>query len=423
MVAKGPVMSVLDRRAFLVRTGAALAAAGVGGRFADLEELAAAAAPAAGLSWAEVRRQFRLDPRLVQLGGLYLASHPAPVRAAIERHRRGLDANPVGYLHEHGPDLEAEVLRAAASYLGARGADIALTDSTTMGLGLLYNGLVLKASDEVVTTAHDFYSTQRSLELKASRSGAAVRRVRLYDEGRNASADAIVSAITSAVGPRTRAVAVTWVHSSTGVKLPVRQIADALRGDVLLCVDGVHGLGAEDATVGALGCDFLVSGCHKWLFGPRGTGLVWGKSAAWDSVTATIPTFTQQNTPGAEMTPGGFHSFEHRWALAEAFRFHERIGKARVQARIHALARRLKAGLAAMSHVTLHTPSADALSAGIVCFEVARLSPDAVVEALARRRIVATVTPYSPPYARLAPAVFNTTAEIDRALAAVRALR
>jgi selenocysteine lyase/cysteine desulfurase len=73
--------------------------------------------------------------------------------------------------------------------------------------------------------------------------------------------------------------------------------------------------------------------------------------------------------------------------------------------------------------VTLHTPPADALSAGIVCFEVARLSPDAVVAALARRRIVATVTPYSPPYARLAPAVFNTAAEIDRALAAVRALR
>ena len=76
-----------------------------------------------------------------------------------------------------------------------------------------------------------------------------------------------------------------------------------------------------------------------------------------------------------------------------------------------------------MGHVTLHTPLAEALSAGIVCFEVDRLSPDAVVAALGRRRIVATVTPYSPPYARLAPAVFNTTAEIDRALAAVRALR
>ncbi len=115
MVAKGPSNAGLDRRSFLVRTGAALAAAGALGRFADLEELAVAAAPADTPSWAEVRRQFRHDPKLVQLGGLYLASHPAPVRAAIDRHRRGLDANPVGYLHAHGDDLEADVLRAAFS--------------------------------------------------------------------------------------------------------------------------------------------------------------------------------------------------------------------------------------------------------------------------------------------------------------------
>jgi isopenicillin-N epimerase len=412
---------VIDRRAFLVRTGAALAAAGAAGRFADLEELAVAATPATVPSWEEVRSSFRHDRSVIQLGGLYLASHPAPVRAAIDRHRRGLDANPVGYLHAHGDDLEAEVLRAAASYLGARGADIALTDSTTMGLGLLYNGLELKAGDEVLTTTHDFYATHRSLELKAARSGATVRKVRLYDRARNASIDAIVTALKGAVGPRTRAVAITWVHSSTGVKLPVRQIADELPDGVLLCVDGVHGVGAENATVGALGCDFLVSGCHKWLFGPRGTGFVWGRD--WGAATATIPTFSARGTPGADMTPGGFHSFEHRWALAEAFRFHQRMGKARVTARIHAFAHRLKAGLAEMAHVTLHTPQSDALSAGIVCFEVERLSPDGVVAALARRRIVATVTPYSPPYARLAPAVFNTTAEIDRALAAVRALR
>jgi isopenicillin-N epimerase len=424
MVAKRSSMTGLDRRSFLLRTGAALAAAGLGGRFADLEQLAAAAEPAAGFSWAEVRGQFRLDPRLVQLGGLYLASHPAPVRRAIERHRRGLDANPVGYLHARGMELEANVLRAAAGHLGARGADIALTDSTTMGLGLLYNGLELSAGDDVLTTVHDFYATHRALELKAARSGASVRRVRLYDQARNASADAIVEAIAGAVEARTRVVAVTWVHSSTGVKLPIRRVADALRGaNILLCVDGVHGVGAENATVSALGCDFLVSGCHKWLFGPRGTGFVWGKPQSWSAVTATIPSFSGDGTPGAAMTPGGFHSFEHRWALAEAFRFHGRIGKARVQTRIHALAGRLKAGLAGMGHVTLHTPRAADLSAGIVCFSVDRLSPDAVVAALGRRRIVATVTPYTPPFARLAPAIFNTPAEIDRALAAVRALR
>jgi isopenicillin-N epimerase len=417
---------MLDRRQLLVRTGAALAAGGLGSAFADLEEVAAAPEADAAVDWGAVRRQFRLSPGWTQMGGLLLASHPAPVRLAIERHRRGLDANPVHYLHERGPALEASVLRAAGAYLHARPTDIALTDSTTMGLGLLYNGLELRSGDEVLTTTHDFFATHVSLRLKAARSGASVRQVTLYRNAVRATQDEIVSSLIRGVGPRTRVIALTWVHSSTGVKLPIRRIARALgerRPDVLVCVDGVHGVGVENETVSSLGCDFLIAGCHKWLFGPRGTGFVWGRTTAWDTVDATIPSFSGTASPGAEMTPGGFHSFEHRWALAEAFRLHMRIGKARIERRIHALNRRLKAGLASMSHVTLVTPRTDALSAGLVCFSVDRMSPDAVVAALRRRRIIATVTPYDPPYARLAPGLLSTPADVDRVLRAISSLR
>jgi selenocysteine lyase/cysteine desulfurase len=94
------------------------------------------------------------------------------------------------------------------------------------------------------------------------------------------------------------------------------------------------------------------------------------------------------------ITPGGFHSFEHRWALAEAFKLHERIGRARIASRIHALNRQLKEGLAGMRNVKVYTPAADALSAGLVCFDVAGLSPDAVVAKLAQKRIIASQTPW-----------------------------
>src|SRR5215211_7461233 len=91
--------------------------------------------------WQAVRAQFNLTPDFLHFGGLYIASHPAPVREAIERHQQAMDANPVHYLQDNGGRLEATVLRAAGTYLGADPRDIALTDSTTMGLGLLYNGL------------------------------------------------------------------------------------------------------------------------------------------------------------------------------------------------------------------------------------------------------------------------------------------
>jgi isopenicillin-N epimerase len=416
------------RRAFLIRTGLTFAAGA----------LAAAPSPAlaqqdlpGGDDWDAVRQLFNLDWSYIHLGGLLLASHPRPVREAIERHRRGLDDNPVHYLHEAGPRLEADVLRAAAAYLGASPTEVALTDSTTMGLGLLYNGLRLRPGQEVLTTRHDFYATHEALRLAAARTGATVRQVALYDRPDTVSEDEIVDRLLRAVTPATRVVAVTWVHSSTGLKLPIRPIADALAGlnaarpeadRALLCVDGVHGLGVEDATVAGLGCDFLVAGTHKWLFGPRGTGFVWGHPRAWPAAAPTIPSFSGNGSPASLMTPGGFHSFEHRWALAQAFDLHLAVGKAGVADRIHALNRQLKEGLAAMPHVRLHTPLDERLSAGLICFEVVGLTPPAVVERLRERRIVATVTPYATQYARLAPGLLNTPSEVETALSEIRAL-
>ena len=375
--------------------------------------------------------------------GLLLASHPAPVREAIDRHRRGLDDDPVTYLHENGGRLEQETRVAAARYVGGDPDEIALTDSTTMGLALLYTALDLRPGDEVLTTEHDHYSTKTSLENAAARTGATVKRIALYARPESASEEEIVAAVSGAMTPRTRVVALTWVHSGTGVRIPVAPIAAAVaranagrdeKDRALLCVDGVHGFGSTENVVSELGCDFLVAGCHKWIFGPRGTGLVWGRARAWPAVRPTIPPFdmVSDRVPGRDkrapptlarrITPGGFHSFEHRWALAEAFNLHERMGRARVAARIHALNRQLKEGLAHMPNVKLYTPAADALSAGLVCFDVQGLAPDAVVAKLGQKRIIASQTPYETSYARLTPGLLNSPQEVDVALRAVREL-
>ena len=123
------------------------------------------------------------------------------------------------------------------------------------------------------------------------------------------------------------------------------------------------------------------------------------------------------------MTPGGFHSFDHRWALDRAFQFHQTIGKPRVAERIHTLNRQLKEGLAKMSNVKLYTPMEDELSAGIVCFDVQGLQAQQVVDRLRKKNIVSSVTPYKTLYARLSPGLLNSPAEVETTLAAVRELR
>jgi selenocysteine lyase/cysteine desulfurase len=434
----------MKRREFLsatgaVLTGSLLGAAGGAGSIAT----AAPARMIGTADWRALRGMFPLTHDYIHLATFLLSSHPRPVADAIERHRQALDENPSDYWHAQFETIDDEISAAAARYLGGEGEQIALTDSTTMGLALIYSGLKLGPGEEILQTVHDHYSTDLSLQLRAERTGARVRRIVLYEHPAEASIDEILSRIQQGLRDNTRVLAVTWVHSSTGVKLPVRAIADLLvevnaqrapAERILLCVDGVHGLGIEDVNVPALGCDFFIAGTHKWLFGPRGTGIVWGSKTGWERCTAVIPSFsrsydvwlggsTQDQVPiGAHMSPGGFHSFEHRWALPEAFELHLQLGKAQVQARIHALNTLAKQGLARMPHVRLHTPISPALSSGMVCFDVQGMAPDAVVSRLHAEGIIMSATPYRQSHARLAPSLVNDEAEIEQALAAIRAL-
>jgi selenocysteine lyase/cysteine desulfurase len=397
-------------------------------------------------SWRAVRAQFRLDPRLTHFATFILASHPAPVRRAIARHRAGLDADPYTYESTTSFDREQEVAAAAAAYLGTSPERIALTDSTTMGLGLVYRGFRLQAGDEVLTTEHDHYSTHESLRLRALADGVTVRKVRLYTPTapQLATVDGVVAALRGAITPKTRLVAITWVHSSSGVKLPVRSIADAIRAAnagrpaeqrIALVVDGVHALGAEAFEVDELGCDVFVAGCHKWLWGPRGTGLVWATPEAWSRVTPVIPSFDPRvygawiagsvpnAPPGPTMTPGGFHSFEHRWALPSAFAFHEAIGPKRIERRTHALSRRLRQGIAEVPGLELRSPGGP-LGSGVVCLEVAGKSPGEVVAALRSRfGIVTSVTPYAVQFVRVGTTCLNTPREVDKLVHALASLR
>ena len=429
-----------DRRQFLIRTGLMLGGNAIANGVAIAKTRPDTSLPLKLDTWEAVRAQFDLHPKLIHLAGFYMASHPKPVREAIANYRRALDENPFGYLSQNGVQREAAVLQAAANYLGARPIDIALTDSTTMGLGLLYGGLKLREGQEILTTTHDHAATFMSLRFRAERTGASLRSIPLYENLATVSEAEIVERLVKALRAETRIVAVTWVHSGTGLKLPLRLMADALAevnkqrspaDHVIFCVDGVHGIGAEDVTLPELGCDFFVAGGHKWLCGPRGTGFVWGKATAWPLATPIILSFnrrawqayrkeiTVEEFPyGGWMTPGGFHSYEHRWAFDQAFVFLQTIGKARVAKQIHTLNRQFKEGVKKMPHVKLHTPMAENLSAGIVCFDVQGMTPEEVQTKLGERSIITTVTPafYAGHYARVGTSLMTLPGDIEIAL-------
>ena len=435
--------STMTRRRLLTVPMALGASALVPGSLAAA--LASESRPLPDLSdWNRVRAQFALYPGYAHFASFFIASHPAPVRDAIEAWRKAMDRDPFQVI-EHGmfgsdaDNIPMQVTGSIARYLGGNASDIALTRSTTESLAIVYHGLPLKPGDEVLATVHDHYSHHESIRLATARAGATLRKIALFDEAADASTAAIIERLLQAVAPRTRVVGLTWVHSSTGIRLPIREIAAALKAkhpDVWLVVDGVHGIGAADETIATMGADYFCAGCHKWMFAPRGTGLIWANAENWARLHPTIPNFSElesytawtedraPSTPAnaARMTPGGFHAFEHQWAMGAAFDMHPAMGRARVAARIRELNDRLKSSLAGNRKVKLHTPMSGDLSAGLVAFEVEGISPADVVRRLLERRIIASTSPYAVTYARLAPSLVNTPEEVDRAAQAVHAI-
>jgi len=434
-------MGSIDRRRFFLNTG--LTAAGLAAAYQTVGMVVKSGGEKLDVSnWNSVRQQFGVSPEYIHLSSFFLASHPAPVREAIEAQRRGLDANPFLYIESQGPG-PLFVEKSVAEYVGGKPEEVALTDSTTMGLALIYHGLPLKAGQEILTTAHDHYSHHESARLAAERAGATVRKIKLFDDFNSISEDEIVSRVRKAIATKTRVVGVTWVHSSSGLKLPLRSIAAAIaevnRGRsesdrIIMVVDGVHGIGVEDETIAEIGTDFFAAGTHKWIFGPRGTGFIWAKADNWQMMRPVIPSFsggaygawmTGQELKGMRaqwMTPGGFHSFEHRWALPAAFDFHKQMGRQRVAERVHTLNDQAKEALAKMPNVTLYTPRGSKLSAGLICFDVKGMRPQAVVAKMLEKKVIASTSPYGISYARIAPSLLNTPEEIDATLGYIRAL-
>lgn len=306
----------LNRRNFLVNAGVSIAAATVAtsGRTRSLA-IDTNPAPNELLNWAGVRGQFdSLSSDYIHLSSFFLASHPRPVREAIEKYRNAIDDNPFLYVEKHMFEMPGKIQAAVAEYLGGKPEEVAITNSTTMGLALVYQGLPLKAGQEILTTAHDHFVHHEAIRLAAERAGATFRKIALFDDIKLVSEEEIVSRIKKAIVPKTRVVGITWVHSSTGLKLPIRSIAQVIADSnkgrteadhVLLIVDGVHGIGVEDETIAEMGADFFIAGTHKWIFGPRGTGIVWAKADNWKMIRSIFPAMAIEPFM-AWITKGGF---------------------------------------------------------------------------------------------------------------------
>ncbi|AZF10630.1 Pyoverdin biosynthesis protein PvdN, putative aminotransferase, class V [Pseudomonas sp. R2-37-08W] len=414
-----------DRRTFLKQADVFAASLPLGAALMPQVLAAATNDP-----WTGLKQLFEQDPDYLHFSNFLVASHPRPVREAIERYRAQIDRNPglaMDWDLQETWKREGQVREWAGRYLNATPPQIALTGSTSEGLAMIYGGIQVRADQEILTTEHEHYATQNVLDFRVRKESTRVRRIRLFDSASRVSVDEVLGNIQRNIRPNTRVLGMTWVQSGSGVKLPIGEIGQLVdehnrhRDDndrILYVVDGVHGFGVEDLDFPGMHCDFFIAGTHKWMFGPRGTGLVCARDAQNRYVTPMVPTFSEDKDFATTMTPGGYHAFEHRWAADEAFKLHLQLGKAPVQARIHALNTELKEQLLAHRQIELVTPRSPELSAGFTFFRVKGQDSDAVAAHMRQNRVVIDAVDRDVgPGIRTAPGLLNSSAEIQRFMA------
>ena len=380
-----------DRRDLLVRTGLLVGAGALAAAGCRSDDEARTAGAAKGLdTWEGVQASFELDRERAQLSTFLLASHPQPVREAIEGHRRGLDADPPLRSRTTRSGSRRRRSRAAAGYLGVAPEEIALTDSTTMGLGLLYAtcaGARRRDRSRPSTTSTPrtrrcacarTRRRRRAPRAPLRRAGDRVRRRdRGGDPGRGHAADAggrdHVGALEhgrQAAGARDRGRAGRARRRPAGAR---RSALRRRRARLRRRAGAAPRAGLRLPRL-RLPQVALRAARHRLRLGPP---------EAWAETSPTIPSFTDREsfdawlqgreataaTTAGAFTPGGYQAFEHRWALADAFAFRHEIGRERAAERTRALALRLKDGLGRIPGVVVQTPAAPELSSGFVCCE------------------------------------------------------
>lgn len=322
----------------------------------------------------------------------------------------------------------AEAREKLASVLSCDPGSIALTHSTSDGIGIVAAGIDWQAGDEVIISDLEHISGIAPWMLLAKRKGIVVRN--LQSEGGRLAAERIVQAIT----PKTKLICVSHVSYATGAVLPVQEICrTARRAGAWVVVDGAQAVGHLPVDVTALECDFYALPGQKWLLGPEGTGALYVAPQALEAIEpARIGWASLAHDPGQageeeirlhpdarRFETGTIHAPAFR-ALTESIRMLEAIGWNAIFQRALHLADLAREQLAQIPGVRIVTPKAEA--SGLLTFAIDGIDPERVVkEVWSNHRIVIRSIP-SFAALRAAFHAFNDQDDVEALTSAIAAV-
>ena len=284
-----------------------------------------------------VRHEWPLDWSFLTVNHGSFGATPRVVLAAQQDWRRQLEEQPTRFMREILPAGLAAAAARLGAFLGAEGKDIGLLDNATSGCNAVLRSLQLAAGDEVLVLSHGYGAVRNTVRFVTERAGARMTEAAIPFPRPDPAA--IVASVAAALTDRTRVAVMDHITSGSALVLPLREIIVACHAaGVPVLVDGAHGPGQVTLDLGALGADWYVGNCHKWLCAPKGSAFLW---AAPDRQAELHPlTISHGFGQGfrAEFDWTGTRDSSACLAIPTALDFHQRLGGAALQARNIALA-------------------------------------------------------------------------------------
>lgn len=416
-----------SRRRFLsmVGRGAGLAALASPVVASLLEDLHAAVRSVESLSpeqaaqdedfWFQIQQAFTVTRGIINLNNGGVSPSPRIVTEALVRYIWEQE-DATAYTMWQILEPQSETIRKGlAGIFGCDPEEIAITRNASESLEILLMGMDLKSGDEILTTTQDYPRMLTTLRQRQAREGLVVKMIQIPIPPRNL--DEITAAFERGVTGRTRVILISHVVNITGQITPVKSVCEMARPKgIEVIVDGAHSFAHFDFKQSDIGCDYFGTSLHKWLYAPKGTGLLYVKRDKIRKIWPLMAAEEKQAGDIRKFEEVGTHSAAPRLAIGEAILFHQGIGAKRKEARLRYLSRYWMNKLKDLPRIRFNTSFDNEQSCGIANVEVTGVDPGAMATYLMDKHKIFVVPIVHPEFRgiRITPNVFTTLPELDR---------
>lgn len=281
------------------------------------------------------RPEWTLDPDFLTVNHGSFGATPACVLAAQRAWQDRMERQPSRFITTVYPDAIRAAASDLAAFLNARPQDVAFVDNATTGCNAVLRSFPLRPDDEVLVLSHAYGAVRNAVRHVAEQAGARITEAAVPFP--DPTEDALLAAIASAIGPRTKLAVIDHVTSGSALVLPVaRVVALCHAAGVPVLVDGAHAPGQVDLDLTAIGADWYVGNCHKWLCAPKGCAFL--HVLQQDGLHPVTISHGYGNGFLAEFDWTGTTDPSRFLAVTEAIKFHHRLGGAGFRERNRALA-------------------------------------------------------------------------------------